>query len=250
MEDEDCREAAVGDVGWLLKWWARLFPLGSCTAPACSTDAVAFPGVTEPRDEDIAILASDQEEARRDKMKEGAWRREQEAQREQDEIDQDSYHQRLFREGECEGQDARRMPELSAGLGMGRAAQGAAETQEILGSNDDGWRAGQRDGGPCPWVSKTLRVPCPTGRGMPSLQLFLEWEEESCPDDVETVGVPSPSRGCNQGAAEGGNDDGRGITSTRLAPDEMETLPYEAPNTLLDSEEMMLRWMRKALCKM
>ena len=173
MEDEDCREAAVGDVGWLLKWWARLFPLGSCTAPACSTDAVAFPGVTEPRDEDIAILASDQEEARRDKMKEGAWRREQEAQREQDEIDQDSYHQRLFREGECEGQDARRMPELSAGLGMGRAAQGAAETQEILGSNDDGWRAGQRDGGPCPWVSKTLRVPCPTGRGMPSPPAFL-----------------------------------------------------------------------------
>ena len=57
-------------------------------------------------------------------------------------------------------------------------------------------------------MSRSLRVPCPRGRELPHFQMSLELVDEECPDDVETVRVPSPAG--NGDLAEGAGALARG----------------------------------------
>ena len=226
MEDEDCG-AAVGDVGWSLRWWNQLFPVVGSGA-ACSSDAVIISEVPVLRDEDIAMLASGQQEVRREKALEEDRRRQQEAQRENDEVEQESYLQWLHQDRASCDRDARTRPELSArelkewedwewAQLLDEPPQKRKRSSVLLTVG-----GGHKDGGP--WVSKTLRVPCPRDGGMPTFQVAFTWEEDCFPDDVETVRAPSPRRGVDpvvagaEPADVGVEDCGTGVTGPCAAP--------------------------------
>ena len=50
----------------------------------------------------------------------------------------------------------------------------------------------QSTGGP--WLSRTLRLPCSRPSAGVNLRLDMAFEEEVCPDDVETLVLPAGAR--------------------------------------------------------
>ena len=68
--------------------------------------------------------------------------------------------------------------------------------------------------------SRSWRLPCPNNGGMPHFQISFSMEQEECPEDIETVHVPSPTSAQAETAPRG--------------PDEVSTVPVESVQTMLD----------------
>ncbi|CAE7247126.1 unnamed protein product [Symbiodinium sp. CCMP2592] len=244
MSDAEDNMVGVGDLTWQLAWWRNLFgtPLSE-GMPGSSTD---IPVLDE---QDLARLAEDQEEARRER--EAETRKRDLEQRGYEEFE-DGYHR--YQEA-LQDDDQTKLRRLSA--------------QEHKQWEDWQWRnimqepnqkrrrhvltvtvSGQVDSH-SGWLSRTLQLPL-QGSGPTSLRLDLAVNSETCPDEVETVvlnegrsenAMPAPAPDATvvheAGASTtslGGESESVGAEGQHMVniagpltipPDQQSTLPYE-----------------------
>ncbi|CAE7607102.1 unnamed protein product, partial [Symbiodinium microadriaticum] len=228
MQDPDCCQTAVGDIGWQVAWWGRVITamqMVHCqtavgdigwqvawwgrviTAMQMVQTQLVDPETLQdtPTAEELEQMAADEREVRDARARENVERGQQEAKHELEEEEFLAYQVGLLESGHPSAAESCANP-LESGTQPARLS-----AQEFRQWEDWEWhnlmteppRQRRRlalvatvSGGPSssgPWLSRSIRIPCSQNAHGVGVRLDMRFEQEVCPDDVETVVLPGRS---------------------------------------------------------
>ena len=216
MQECDCTEAAVGDVGWQISWWGRVYTALRLEAQAQAMQTAPSSSLDAPTADELQAMAEDEAEVRAERLREQEARQRQEEAHDREEEEYLSAQANLLAT-DSPGADvqAEAAPVPAAAVPTRLSAQALRawedwEWYNLLQEPPKQRRrtvltvtvgGSQSSGGP--WLSRTLRLPCSRPTAGVNLRLDMAFEEEICPDDVETLVLPAgASRGAQVVLAE------------------------------------------------
>ena len=87
MQECDCTEAAVGDVGWQISWWGRVYTALRLEAQAQALQTAPSSSLEAPTAEELQAMAEDEAEVRAERLREQEARQRQEEAHDREEED-------------------------------------------------------------------------------------------------------------------------------------------------------------------
>ncbi|CAE7842015.1 pol [Symbiodinium necroappetens] len=256
MQECDCTEAAVGDVGWQVSWWGRVYTALRLEAQEQAAPSAPSSSLDAPSAEDLQAMAADEAEVREERLREQEARQRQEEEHDREEEEYLRTQANLLAAGQRNARGEEEGPPVPA-----VAAPARLSAQALRAWEDWEWHnllqeppkqrrrtvltvtvgGSQSSGGP--WLSRTLRLPCPRPAAGVGLRVDMAFEEEVCPDDVETLVLPAATRFADHGGQAASLDMSHGAAPGSPPPissapplADRESLPTTAETQMCDEQ--------------